>query len=215
MPQISISVTEGQHEELREIAQSSGLSISSLLRTSIDNIVNRQTISAEERLIIAMVSEIKDSIDSIAEKLAVKENEPTLLSDSLKGGYDNFINSEISAQIQPYMEKTENEFVLSVLDMYVSLQYSAREIGVLKKETLFPGFDSHAPENRMLSYFRFMRKHRRYSHVEVRDDNGDSHIAMSSKYEAMLPKWRKIIGTKDIGQGLTENEISKILGLNV
>ena len=121
----------------------------------------------------------------------------------------------ITENLYDEMPEEECKFVLDVLDMYRSLNYSYESNNLsdedLKERIRFRGFDGNN-ETRFMGYAHyFMHDLDRYNELHDRSDypNYNTHHPTLKKYTRMIEKWRSIQG--EHRRILSVEEIGKIL----
>lgn len=164
--------------------------------------------SDTERLILLNQYRILAEIARIQENQSDADFYDTS-AEIISGGYQHEYE-EYFRLGQPPASKTCSD-IWSILDLYSTLQYSARESNNqdLIYKCRFPGFDGNY-ETDLLGYCRFvLNTLKRFSGLELESADINSHREMIEHYNAQLEKYQEM-GNPPI---LSEEQINIILSV--
>ena len=205
MATITIRTDDGTRDELEEIAQTQGVTLSDLLRGQINDLLGRgvpmrddvpHALSPQQRLLLAQHHEIlallhaDDDYESLHHRDMAK-----VLREGYAGEY-----GEIFAGIYSEVSRSECKLVWDILDMFRMLEASIDRLSADDRTALgedserrlrFAGFDlNDSRECRMLTYVRYLVGRDRWKEIKPRlaeiGDDGNSHSPRIAAYERML-----------------------------
>jgi uncharacterized protein YfbU (UPF0304 family) len=229
MASITIRMSDETRDELDDLAQTVGESVSELLRTQIHSLLGKDVqmehrddvptaLSQQQRLILAQQHEILGLLQAGDENEVEHHQQMVeVLRRGYAGEYDN-----VFIGISPEMSRKDCSLLWDILDMFSGLEASVSRLEDHEREALgkgwlkvlrFGGFDRNdAMEGRLLSYFRHLLRTGRWAHLEEQLDavgsNGNSHHRNLPIYQRMLEVY------KDYTEGQQAGRLyARVLGL--
>jgi len=108
------------------------------------------------------------------------------------------------------MSAEECRYVGDVLQMYDMMQIAFKNgqtTGVNPGRLKFPGFDGNN-ETKFMAYGRHVRKHGRWTSLDLGSEDFNSHSPTEGRYQKMLAEWN----ASNDKHRLTATDIARILG---
>lgn len=236
MATITMRVDDRTRDEVEAIARARGISVSELLRSTIDDLLGRDvdipqedgptSLTMVERRQLAMLHEILSRLDD--DEYAVADHQKRI--EALERGYTAEYSDEFYV-FSPEMSRRDCGLVWDLLDMFTAFQVSVERLGADKVAAIdkhassaltFHGFDANdSYEVRLLSYAQFLISTDRWQnlaeHFDAKHERGNSHFPALPGYLRMLAVFQPIWKSK-MGRGygpdallLTENELGAIV----
>lgn len=222
MAVLNIRVDDQVRDELKDIADTEGVTISEYVRNLVMaaivpgyepeedqgdlpapttmRIADRQVLSLLHR-ILAHVVPNDDEIDPRSQLKSARV---------IESGFTSEYWREV-AGFRTELSKRDCERVLDILDMFRMITFSFKELekdGTPVSEELshqleFEGFDgNHGLESRMASYVEFLMSEGKWPELRPqldRNDGGNSHFPVLDEYMRMLTEHRRIKASRDRG----------------
>jgi uncharacterized protein len=211
MATVTIRIDDATREELEEIAQTQGVTLSELVRGQINGLLGRDVpmrddvphaLSPQQRLLLAQQHEIlavlraQDDYESRHHRDVAK-----VLREGYAGDY-----GEVFAGIYSEVPRSECKLLWDILDMFRMLEVSINQLAAEDRTALgedserrlrFAGFDlNDSRESRMLGYVRYLVDHDRWTEIKPQlaeiGDEGNSHGPRLATYERMLDAYTPI-----------------------
>jgi uncharacterized protein len=218
MATVTIRLDEDTREDLEEIAQTRGVTLSVLLRDQIDTLLGRQVpireevphaLSFQQRQLLAQQHEILALLHADDE---YESRRHYTLAEVLREGYTGEYGNVFGA-MEPEMSRSECKLAWDILDMFRVLGASIDRLSADDRAALggdneerlrFGGFDlNESREGRLLSYVDHLVKAGRWTEIKPRmaeiGDDGNSHSPRLAIYERMLDVYTPIF--KDRARG--------------
>lgn len=193
MATIAFRVDDAMRSELEELAQSRGVSLSDLVRSTLEGLVLRddprgrwtetapRTLTTYERQMLAMQHRILAHVmpptqEGVPEDRAEVEGDPDYQRQRakiLEGGYVTEY-SDVFISTHPELTADECTFVMDLLDMFCTITVSIQRLrgagqGIdddTERLLQFDGFDFQLKaETRLLDYVRYLVSETRWSEV--------------------------------------------------
>ena len=235
MATITLRLDDSTRAELDELAEAKGVTVSELLRDTIDGLLGRgvemertdvpHSINMAQRRILALQHEILRRL--VDDDHDARDHQRQI--DVLNGGYTGEYSSEFAA-IEPELSRADCELVWDILDMFRVFKASVARLDAAEVTALgdsveyaltFRGFDlNDSFESRLLGYAQHLIEAGKWEELADRFDDaherGNSHSRLLPTYQRMLaaftPIWkRKITGRGHSWLHLTADELRTIL----
>lgn len=219
MATLTMRIDDAVRDQIQEMAEGQGISVSDLVRSQIDRLLDQGNRDEPRRRIVpeSMTAVDRKQLSLLHKILArlVEENpaDERLGHDgdtayqldraqTLEEGWTTEYDMEFYA-MEPELSRRDCGLVMDLLDMFRTLKYSAEQVMEQLSEqeawTLtFRGFDlSDAVEGRLLGYARWLVSDgkRWQEHAEVfsaKKDWGNSHMSWLGSYQRMLEAYEPI-----------------------
>lgn len=226
MATVTIRLEGGIRDELEELARTSGVTLSELLRNQIDTLLGRDvqmrkrsdvphSLSMQQRRILAQQHEILALLHADSEDVTQHHSDMAeVLHEGYAGEYDS-----VFAAVQPELSRTDCSLVWDILDMFRVLGTSLELISETDRESLgsdaehrlrFAGFDlNDSMEGQLLSYVRYLIRTDRWTEAKESlravGDNGNSHHQRLPNYERMLAEFEPIMDARKADRGFSRD----------
>lgn len=165
-------------------------------------------LSPAERAILANQYEI-------LKRLGSDDADYDRMIEALRWGYESEYEGALGLYRDSEVTEADSKYVMDVLDMYRVLQAAAERHGVDTSRVVFPGFDGNN-EGNLWGYANFLRKQGRWTDLDVRFQDLDSHTGTRAKYERMLsvyrPMFEEAVRRSDFETPLTLEQLNLVLG---
>lgn len=220
MATLTIRINDEDRDQLREVAESSGLTLSEFARQQLVNVVHQfrddpagqdqapDSLSIRDRHMFALLHRIlgrvlPEDANGVDGDLEYQLERARVLEQGLTAEYWTEF-----AGLDPELSQWQCKFVMDVLDMFRiagasldKLEQSSGELeSSLRTRLTFDGFDMNDPTERaMLNYVRFLVEDDRWDenaellHGPTR---GNSHGPRIHRYSRMLNEYRRIRRSK-------------------
>lgn len=223
MAVLNIRVDERVRDQLREMADAAGVSLSEFVRDLLMeatvpvyerkvehgdepapetmNIYERKTLSLLHRILGRLVPEDGNDVDGDPDYQRMRAK---ILEDGFTGQYW-FETAGFSTELS----KRDCDRVSDILQMFRIITYSINHLeeegtAVDKKLAIrleFRGFDHNDPlEAHMASYVEFLMRDNRWTELKPqleRNDDGNSHSPVLDRYLRMLSEYRRIMDSRE------------------
>lgn len=245
MAVLNIRIEDRVRDELRELADAEGLSLSEYVRDLIMaaivpvreredhgdlaapesmTISERQTMAMLHRILARVLPEDANEDDGDA---AYQLNRARVIEEGFTGEYWREV-----AGFRTELSRHDCDRVLDMLDMFRVITYSIRHLrsdGISVSDSVeyaleFQGFDHNdGLEGHMASYVEHLMADGRWSELREqveRNDNGNSHHRILEVYMRMLAEYRRIRDARGRGLGrdnyfLSEDDLQQIADARV
>lgn len=225
MAVLNVRVDDQVRDELKEIADDAGVTVSEYVRDLVMaaivpgyeptedhgdqpapdslRLADRQVLSLLHRILARVLPEDNDDVDG-------DQDDQLTRAMILESGFTWEYWREV-AGFRPELSKRDCGRVLDILDMFRIITFSIRQLkkdgttidDALKYELEFQGFDGNdGLENHMASYIEFLMSDGRWAELKEQvDDNdgGNSHALMLDTYMRMVTEHRRIKAGRDRG----------------
>jgi len=226
MAVLNIRVDDRVRDQLKELADDEGLSLSAYVRNLVLEavvpvyeqgvkhgdepaqdtlrIIDRQVLSMLHRILGRVLPEDSNDVDGDLEYQLMR-------AQILEAGYTGEYWLE-TAGFRTELSKRDCGRVKDILDMFRIVTYSIDHIekdghdlgdDELRRGLEFRGFDhNHALESHMASYVKFLMSDDRWPELRPqveRHDRGNSHYPVLDRYMRMLTQYRRIMDSRKRG----------------
>lgn len=225
MAVLNVRVEDRIRDQLKELADAEGMTISEYVRDLVMaavvpgyeseddhgdqpapesmRIADRQVLSMLHRILARVLPEDAGDVDGDAGYQLKR-------AEVIESGFTGEYWREV-AGFRPELSKRDCDRVLDILDMFRMITFSIRELekaGTTVSEELrhvleFQGFDGNdGLESHMASYVEFLMGDGRWSELQPQlknNDDGNSHYPVLDTYTRMLAEHRRIKASRDRG----------------
>lgn len=230
MAVLNIRVDDRVRDQLKEMADDEGVSLSEFVRRLIMEavvpiyqqqvehgdepapesmrLVDRQMLSLLHRILGRVLPEDANDVDGDPDYQLMRAR-------ILEHGYTGEYWYE-TAGFQTELSKRDCARVNDILQMFRVTTYSVDHLATqgapvddrLARQLQFQGFDHNdALEGQMASYVDFLMRDDRWTELKpqlARNDDGNSHVRMLDTYLRMLTEYRRIMDTRERGFSRTD-----------
>jgi len=221
MAVVTLRLDDETRDELEQVAQGRGLTLSALLRSAVDELLGRdverpradtpRTLSLLNRQMLALQHEILAAVSTEEYLREYHQKRMVVLQDGWTGEY----HSEFLA-ISPELPAADCTMVMDLLDMFTVFQVALKKLDGQAKADLgdqarwleFAGLDSNdAVESRLASYAEFLIKRGKWEslahHFDDEHEGGNSHMRLLGRYRRLLAAYKTVMKKRQAESGPT------------